>query len=104
MESNGKKDMKDCAELPLFPEHKGICLLSRVCHKHWSSGKKMEMTNQFDLMGSRYENTANNKENCLGRPKQIFKNCKNNWNQKKHIITATFYANESGQDASSTYP
>jgi len=104
MESNGKKDMKDCAELPLFPEHKGICVLSGVCHKHWSSGKKMEMTNQFDLMGSRYANTANNKENCLGRPKQIFKNCKNNWNQKKHIITATFYANESGQDASSTYP
>jgi len=102
------KDIMECAKMPEFPEHKGICRFNGVCQRDPDKGnKRTEFKNKFDTFGmtesgyhARIIYTMQNYVNCLQRAKQVFSQCSNKETQP---ITATF-THKDGVSKSETFP
>jgi len=110
------KDIMECAKMPEFPEHKGICRFNGVCQRDPDNGnKRTEFKNKFDTWGMTaatyhihdrkmiqyaHPYTMQKKFFCHKRAKDVFSQCSNKETQP---ITATFTSKD-GDSTSETFP
>jgi len=91
--SDDKTPDSECAKMPEFPDHEGLCLISGRC-----ANDNTVMHKTVDLYGK--NKTRDTEDACLARATEIFKECENGLGTP---ITAT-YLKKDGSSSSNSYP